>query len=111
MRPFICFPHQRIQIPFAIPSTSPWPLSLQISFPISLPDAASRPFQIILWPRTKAAQMWGVLALGTPTAPSSCPSGMVVISLGTRGRKRGVKKKERKERLKAEKKRKDKISH
>lgn len=97
MQPLACFPHQVIQIPFAIPSTSPWPLSPRTSFPISLPDAASRPFQIFLCPRTKAAQMWGELALGTLTAPSSCPSGMVVVSLGDqRPKKGGEKKKEKK---------------
>lgn len=85
----ICFPHQGIQIPFAIPSTSPQPLSVRSSFPISLPDAASRPFQILQWPRTKAAQIWGELALGTLTAPSSCPSGMVVVSLGEPGAEKG----------------------
>lgn len=104
MSPLICFPHQGIQIPFAVPSTSPWPLSLQTSFPISLPDAANRPFQILLCSRTKAAQMWGELALGTRTAPSSCPSGMVVVSLGDQRQKGGEGgKKKRKERLKAEK--------
>lgn len=34
--------------PLCCSPTSPWPLSLWTSFPISLPDAASRPFQILL---------------------------------------------------------------
>lgn len=65
------------------------------SFPISLPDAASRPFQILPCRRTKAAQMWIELALGMLTALSSCLSGMVVLSLWDQRQKKkvGVKKK------------------
>lgn len=66
----------------------PWPLSGP-SFPISLPDAASRPFQILPCHRTKAAQMWGELALGMLTALSSCPSRMVVGSLWDQKQKKG----------------------
>lgn len=107
MHPLICFPHRGIQIPFAIPTNSPWPLSLSLSprtsFPISLPDAASRPFQILLCPRTKAAQMWGELALGTLNST-------IILSQQDGGRfsrgpeaEKGGGVKKRKERLKAEK--------
>lgn len=91
---------------FHLPMAS---LSLWTSFPISLPDAANRPFQILLCPRTKAAQMWGELALGTLTAPSSCPSGMVVVSLRDQRQKKGGGKK--KEKTEGRKRGKTKISH
>lgn len=101
--PLICFPHRAIQIPFAVPPTSPWPLSLWTSFPISLPDAASRPFQILLSADKSCTDVGRAGTGNSQQHHHPVPAGRGSFLLGTRGRDGGGWKKKRKERLKAEK--------
>ena len=104
MHPLICFPHRGIQIPFAIPTNSPWPLSLSgphfplvsLTLPADHSKSSSAPGQKLH--RCGESWHWELL-----TAPSSCPSRMVVVSLGDQRQKKGGGVKKRKERLKAEK--------
>ena len=98
MHPLICFPHRAIQIPFAVPPTSPWPLSLWTSFPISLPDAASRPFQILLSADKSCTDVGRAGTGNSQQHRHPVPAGRGSFLLGTRGREGGWVKKKRKKR-------------
>ena len=96
--------------PLCCPPTSPWSLSLWTSFPISLPDAASRPFQILLSADKSCTDVGRAGTGNSQQHGHPVPAGRGSFLLGTRGRG-GVGEKKREKKDWRQKKREDKVSH